>query len=167
MSYAIANVIYGIPFDPRDEELIDDDKLSADLDDGFEQRAAGFLKYYSGSGDTPYAFGVEIFEFDECSTLYVKDMVLTPSKEQIKQFKQYFDMLSPELKAYLDKIKPATFILWSSSWALWGLVFHFFVIFKKWKFFLEFLLFGFFGYVHHHPHQISTKNKGKDIIGIA
>lgn len=106
--YAIAQVIYGIPLESPD--LILEESLAGE--------EPGFLEYYSGSGDTPAAFGVEIDSFDECCHhIFVRDLKLTPTAQQEAEYRDLWDQQPQEIQEALCKIaaEPEVFILWSTS----------------------------------------------------
>jgi len=109
MSYAIANVIYGVPL-TRDEIL---EKVSIDDLDGQD----GFLSYYSGGADVqPMAFGVALSEFDE-ATDYVdmRTLQIMPTGADLDQYQRCLDQLEDPEKSILAAEKPFVFILWSTS----------------------------------------------------
>ncbi len=113
--YAIANVIYGLPFPPDLPEEVNDrlnevSEIEAEL-------GPCYLAYYSGS-DTqqPRAFGVLLCEFDECQDVNIADLVLVPTQNQIDKFNNEYAKLDPEFKELLkDQGEPRVFILWSTS----------------------------------------------------
>jgi hypothetical protein len=113
MSYAIGNIIYGIPLDLDEEDLPEDHILREAVDGEYD----GFLSYYSGSGDIPAAFGVEIDSFDECCfSIDISSLRLAPTDAQLRQYERLLEHVDQEVKAELEKFgEPRTFILWSTS----------------------------------------------------
>lgn len=113
MSYAIARVIYGIPVDLDFEELPEDHILREAVEEEYD----GFLSYYSGSADTPAAFGVEIDCFDEaCFSIDISDLRLEPTEAQLRDYARLWEHLELEVKVELKRFgNPRAFILWSTS----------------------------------------------------
>lgn len=118
--YAIGQIIYGVPLCSNDfhaqHPATDENNPISEAVDNEE---AGFLAYYSGSAEvSPYAFGVELGQFDECcSYVSVRNLPLQPTQEQRDQYQALYDQQPQEIKAVLDCIvqEPEVFILWSTS----------------------------------------------------
>jgi hypothetical protein len=117
MTYAIAQVIFGVPLNIDEEN----DTVLVDALEEFDAQD-GFLTYYSGSGDTPAAFGVELDCFDECCySIDIANIKLEPSDGQRRKFYELWEHLEPEMRAEIKKASgqtvfvPRTFILWSTS----------------------------------------------------
>jgi hypothetical protein len=113
MSYAIGQVIYGIPLPYDDEEL----PIDHPLREAIEGEHDGFLSYYSGSGDNPAAFGVQLDCFDEaCFSIDISELRLEPTAAQQREYARLWEHVDIELQAELKKFgNPRTFILWSTS----------------------------------------------------
>jgi hypothetical protein len=114
MSYAIFSPIYGVPL----KSTRGKSNLSDELKDMVESEAAGIIAKYSGSGDMPLAFGVDLdADFDECTHhLELSKLKLTASLDQVKKFDDLFAGLTQELKdEILTYGPPRVFILVSSS----------------------------------------------------
>lgn len=119
MSYAIAQVIYGIDLSDLEsqrskftvDELEAYENASEDFEDDYIHRP------YSAGGDGSSAIGVELDGFDECDNTKVKDLVLAPTAAQIEEFEAMVDEVKseyPEL-ARLFEEEPEVFFLWGSS----------------------------------------------------
>ncbi len=107
MSYAIANIIYGIPLTEEIHEAANKHK-DADIQD------LGFETMYSGSAPfIPGFCGVLLCRFDECDDLAVKDLVLVPTEKQMLEAKAKIK----DLPAYIRKAsKPVdVYLVWSTS----------------------------------------------------
>lgn len=114
MSYAIANLIYGVPLHTNDSLYERPESLNNALEDEIE----GFLAYYSGSGYSPGAFGIKVDEVDECShhsELHLAKFMANGHQHHV-DYERLLKQLPKELQ---DQIKafghPRLFILWSSS----------------------------------------------------
>jgi len=116
MSYAIAQVIYGLPLNTNRS---DDEPWSEELEDQLDEGKNGFLKYYSANSDViPAAFGIELCEFDEgCDHVDISDLKLEPTEDQKSKYQELLEMLPDDLLKEVTKrySVPRTFILWSSS----------------------------------------------------
>lgn len=118
MSYAIGNVIYGIPLGTNRYNPTGESEWSEELSIAIEDELTGFLQYYSGSGDVPAAFGVELCEFDEaCYFVDITGLTLRPTIEQQAEVERAFNALPISLREeIITKFgTPRTFILWSTS----------------------------------------------------
>ncbi len=104
MSYAIANVIYGIPLTEEIHKAIKEE----------EPEDLGFEVMYSGSAQyTPGFCGVRLCGFDECGDIAVKDLAFEPTREQRAEA----EVKIAELPEYIRKVcQPVdTYIVWSTS----------------------------------------------------
>lgn len=114
MSYAIANLIYGVPLHTNDGSY----ERPQILEDALENEDYGFLAFYSSSGERPGAFGIKVDEFDECchhSELHLAKFMANGHShhtEYERLFKQLPKELQDEVRAFGQ---PRLFILWSSS----------------------------------------------------
>lgn len=113
MTYAICQVIYGVPLS---------EKVSILLADG-EPEDFGFESLYSGSAPTtPGYCGVVVFEFDECQN-YQKWTDFTSQGDKVTEKQKSkalskFNNLDPEVKEALkeDGIEgPELFMVWHTS----------------------------------------------------
>lgn len=117
MTYAIAQVIYGVP-------LSDGDAMSEELGEILENEGcseseqAGFHSFYSGGSPvTPAAFGVRLDEFDEaCYSIDLDTLKLAPTNEQLALFNSAWASLEENVRKALEPMgEPRVFILWSTS----------------------------------------------------
>jgi hypothetical protein len=115
MSYAIANLIYGVPLHTNAENFVRSEVISEALD---REEQDGFLAYYSSSGERPGAFGIKIDELDECchhSELHIAKFMANGHQHHV-EYERLLKQLPKELQ---DEVKafghPRLFILWSSS----------------------------------------------------
>lgn len=136
MSYAIANVIYGIPitkenfFDklenlkmhqiPKsflEEHFNDLEGLSMeDVATVFGENGSPFTSKYSGSADeTPMWFGLELDSFDETANVRISDLQLEPSLVQALEVKVKFEELPEFIREILKDDKIDVHIVWSTS----------------------------------------------------
>lgn len=114
MTYAIFSPVYGIPLNKNHQDV----QRSEELQDMIDGEVPGIISKYSGSGDSPLAFGVDLDkDFDECSHhIEVSEVLLTATPEQVAEFDHLFAGLSDEVKAELLALgKPRVFLLVSSS----------------------------------------------------
>ena len=117
VSYAIGNIIFGIPL----ELDVDCEDGTYDLlNDALENfgEADGFHTFYSGMADAvPAAFGVVLDCFDEaCFSIDIHSLKLEPSDAQRRQFYELWSHLEPDVQAAIEKFgTPRSFILWSTS----------------------------------------------------
>lgn len=115
MTYAIFTPVYGIPLNSNDRDQVERSEELADMIDG---EVPGIIAKYSGSGDMPLAFGIEVGkEFDECAHhIEVSAVTLTATPEQVSDFDHLYAGLSDEVKEELKPFGPArVFLLVSSS----------------------------------------------------
>lgn len=136
MSYAIANVIYGIPvtkenfFDklenlkmhqiPKsflEEHFNDLDGLSMeDVGTIFTEDGSPFTAKYSGSADEmPMWFGLELDSFDETAHVRTSDIQWKPTPTQETDIRQRFEELPEFIREILKDDKIDVHIVWSTS----------------------------------------------------
>lgn len=119
MTYAIVNVMYGVPlshnqYPEERSELIQVAIEEADTD----KDEAGFHRFYSGGSDvTPAAFGIILGKFDEATHhTEMSEVLKEPTQEQLLKFQEALEALGPELYVSLSEYgKPRVFLLWSTS----------------------------------------------------
>jgi len=114
MTYAIFSPIYGIPLNKNHQDV----QRSEELQDMIDSEVPGIISMYSGSGESPLAFGIDLDnEFDECQHhLEVSEVLLTATPEQVAEFDHLFAGLSDEVKDEMLALgKPRVFLLISSS----------------------------------------------------
>lgn len=107
MSYAIANVIYGVPLTKEVGFLI----YGKDA----EPEDLGFEILYSGSADySPGFCGVSLYLFDECSDSFpASQLVLVPTPEQRAQAEAKIAQLPEDVRKLCPPLN--TYIVWSTS----------------------------------------------------
>lgn len=113
MSYAICNVIYGIPLYSENNQ-----ERSDIIEEVINNESNGFNRLYSGGSDVdPAYFGITIDEFDECNHhIDLQDINLNPTEENISQVTKLYESLDPLIKNELNLYgEPRVFFLWSSS----------------------------------------------------
>lgn len=116
MSYAIANVIYGVPLNEEANDLINKWEQDETNDNWFEDNdgTCGFTMLYTGSADYAGYCGVSLMEFDECEDFRpISSLNVQPTEKQIEEVKAKVAKLHPELKAVLPEI--GTYLVWSTS----------------------------------------------------
>lgn len=134
MAYAIGNIIYGLDLtassyssNPPAYEALKDFKdedgeyiLSEYLED--TESDIGFSGAYSGNGDQPNWFGVELGEIDECNAVDGEELIamLTVSDDVMQKYQELVDALESNEpnKDFVNKLKefkPKVMILWGSS----------------------------------------------------
>ena len=114
MSYAIANIIYGVPLNEAGNNLMN--KWADEGDERFfeEDDACGFTMLYNGSADYAGYCGVNLMQFDECEDFRpVSSLNVQPTQEQIDEANSKIAKLHPDLKAILPEI--GTYLVWSTS----------------------------------------------------
>lgn len=112
--YAIATVFYGVPLNSNEAEI----PKSSLLEEAIEEEQDGFTQLYSGGSNcVPSAFGVQLSEFDECCHhIDISTLQLSPTAEQVTEYKRLYEALEPELQKELEVYgEPRVFILWSTS----------------------------------------------------
>lgn len=109
MSYAVANVIYGVPADEDVHEAVR--KLE---DDYPELESLGFEVMYSGSASHMPAFcGVRLDSFDECGDLALRTLTLVPTDEQRAEAEAKVAALPEAVRQACQPID--VYVVWSSS----------------------------------------------------
>ena len=113
MSYAIANIIYGVPADEDVQEAIDG--LPADEEGyGTEMEDLGFEAMYSGSASHRPGFcGVRLDTFDECGDFALSTLVLAPTDEQRAQAEAKVAALPEAVRKACQPID--VYVVWSTS----------------------------------------------------
>jgi len=119
MTYAIANVIYGIDLTnfPWDQTDLDENEVEV-----FDELSHS----YSGNGDPPIWLGPEIWSFDECNNFPLSELIentkVTPEIE--KEWEEALEGLHPEilrvLKKYIEDHPQSGYTLEPKVWILWG-----------------------------------------------
>lgn len=119
MSYAIAQVVFGVPLTEKVEKHVK--SLPADCELFYEE---GWETAYQGGGYREIGYcGVEVHEFDECNAhKYPKwdelNQKAQPTQDQRTEAYRLFHKLDPvyrELLAADGITDPYLFIVWSSS----------------------------------------------------
>ena len=114
MSYAIANLIYGVPLHTNDSVYERPEILS----EAIENELEGFITDYSSSGDTPGAFGIKVDEVNECnhhSELHLAKFMANGHQHHV-EYERLIKQLPKEVQSELKVFgQPRLFILWSSS----------------------------------------------------
>ncbi len=113
MSYAIANIIYGIPFTDEIQNRIEPEGVLNEEIDGPED--LGFQMLYSGSsGVRPGFCGVMLYRFDECSEPFsISQLILKPTAEQKAEAEAKIAELPKDVREVCLPLD--TYIVWSSS----------------------------------------------------
>lgn len=113
--YAICNVTYGVPLNTNESNHTQSELIAQCVSD----EVPGFMGYYSGAGVDyiPSRFGIELGEFDECCHhTDISTLQLSPTAEQVAEYKRLYEALEPEVKKELEVYgEPRVFILWSTS----------------------------------------------------
>jgi len=132
MTYAIANVVYGIDL-TYDENWLKE--LPKELEQSFDDNPEniGITTDYSGNGERPMWFGIKLCEFDECQTIRLDEIAKynNPTDEIKQKWAKKVENLDPELhKILIDhfgrsnpvpdgsgghSLRPEVLIIWSSS----------------------------------------------------
>lgn len=124
MSYAIANVVYGVPLteevwdavrryvESPEYAAVEVHEEEIDLDD---PESFGFETMYSGSGDRPGYCGVKITDFDECSSQPWGKILsqASPTKTQMIEAGEKISKLPACVRAVVGE--PTLWLVWSSS----------------------------------------------------
>lgn len=122
MSYAIGEIIFGINLTTNNDvtavftNSVDLEELDAFLDGECETS-------YSGSGDSPRYFGVEMDEIDECSNERGSNVIerFTVSEEQKAKYYEKLEAFleneeySEGFREFVKKTIPDVWLLWGSS----------------------------------------------------
>lgn len=118
MSYAIANIIYGIPVTTDLVEKIRDYILNNNIDSypEAELEEAGFKLLYSAGGEQLTGYlGVSLGEISECDEpiLISEICKIEPTFAQTPQVEDWIK----ELPEYMKKLvpKPSIYLVWSNS----------------------------------------------------
>lgn len=135
MTYAIGQIVFGIdlqvpspysspPMGDNFAEFRDELEELTDISIGHITGVRYhelITRQYSGGGEPPMYFGINLGQIDECSTTLGTDLMkmLTVTDEQKAQYQQMLDMLKDEATpALFDKInslEPYVFLTWGSS----------------------------------------------------
>jgi hypothetical protein len=123
MTYAIGSIVYGVDLQPPssyDTGVVDTFKQFRDeIDDLSESEV--ITSQYSGSGDQPLYFGIDLGEIDECKTVNGADLlqILGSADNRRGEYDALLENLkqhaSPALYAAVSAIEPQVFITWGSS----------------------------------------------------
>lgn len=106
--YACMTVVYGVSWEAGC-------KATAILDEACDEELDGFEMPYNGGGDGWGYFGVEVGGFDECGVTKIADVQLEPTLANIAQYKMWYDALSPDLQAAIDKLGPPAMLIVPST----------------------------------------------------
>lgn len=129
MSYAIGYIVYGVNLTasayggnpPAYTALKDlqDEHGEYILSEFMENEQAGFMRRYSGGGDQPEWFGIEVGEIDECNEVDGASLraKLEPTEETMAEYQALLDGLdtTEEFANILKAQTPKMMILWGSS----------------------------------------------------
>lgn len=120
MTYAIVNVMYGVPLAGSSPSYERPDELSDWIEDEAvgDVRDCGVHTFYSGCSDiVPAAWGVPLKSFNEC--VHHTDGVdkLTAVPEDVKaRVDHAYANLDPDARKMLEPFgQPRVFFLWSTS----------------------------------------------------
>lgn len=120
--YSIGTIVYGIDFqtldrtDPWSSLRNNIEEISETFDDIVQM-------HYSGGGEGPLFFGVEIGSFDVIDTIYASTLIpmLTANYEQKQKYTDLLkslDDLEEEFPNFVQTVRafePAVFITWGTS----------------------------------------------------
>lgn len=139
MAYSIAYIVLGIdlgnpnpyggnkpdPFKDFRDEIYNHREGREDESRmyGRTEPTKGFETRYSGSGEQPEWFGIDMSQFDECESLTGPKLIerLTPTDEHRAQYAELLEetrtnsKVSDELKALLERTEPQVLVLWGTS----------------------------------------------------
>lgn len=107
MSYAIFNVVYGVPMPYGGDQIIEDLRMNEDpqyCESEFDHCTGecGFVEGYS-SGGPPFKYcGVSLSVFDECGIYNLKDLKLQPTEDDLKKFEERWAQVPDVLKKLCD-----------------------------------------------------------------
>ena len=111
MSYAIVQVIYGVPVT---QEVSDKIKEWEDEGDDRWSDNCGFKMLYSASGSDHIGYcGVNLCRLNSYGNQSISELVLTPTPEQIAEAIKKIEQLEPELRKLAGK--PDVYLIWSDS----------------------------------------------------
>lgn len=119
MTYAIVNIMYGVPLSNNDwdeerPELIEEVLENVDTD----ETKVGFQTFYSGGASVePAAFGVVLGEFDEATHhTEMSEVFKQPTPDQVREYSEALAALDEPLRLEVQKFgEPRVFLLWSTS----------------------------------------------------
>lgn len=114
MSYAIFEIVYGIPLTSEDKPLSTEleDIVDSEEYELIHTRYSGFASY------TPTFCGVSLGEFDECEpVIEVSKLNMTPTQDQIDEFNSAFDQMPAEVQQMIRDYggEPRVFLLACTS----------------------------------------------------
>ena len=109
MSYAIANIIYGIPLCSNVVQVAKDLGY-----DGEDAESFGFVSMYTASGPQTGYCGVCLDKFDECDAEKVSDLTWEPTDAQEAEYNRLLSEVPERLREHIDTA-PTVWIIWSSS----------------------------------------------------
>ena len=117
MSYAIANIIYGVLLNRKANDLINKWEQDESSDLWYEDKdgICGFRMLYTGSADYAGYCGVRLTSFDECGEDFrpISSLNVQPTQEQIDEMNSKIEKLHPDLRAILPEI--GIYLVWSTS----------------------------------------------------
>lgn len=110
MSFAVFDVIYGVPLSDKARRLMDDWDMADDerYQDCVDEETnyggyCGFVAGYSANAEETYFCGVRLFDFDECNVVKVTDDMIKPTKKHLASFEKKWAEVPQELKDLCDK----------------------------------------------------------------
>lgn len=124
MSYAIGNVIYGIPLTEDLSDLFDeieDMGPEHDLYEFYNSRKdteffPGFKRLYSAGGEPVGYLGQELMDIDECQNVKLDDLLEAKNLITLEMITKINEIISNFPKAVKDLCpEPDVWIVWSSS----------------------------------------------------
>ena len=118
MSYAIANIIYGIPWT---DELYDLNESIGDdtpewAESWLEESMFGFTELYSGCAERTVGYlGVRLGSFDECSDYFLLCDLdkYKPTDEQVLSVMKELEWLPEQVRSLCKPI--GIYVVWSTS----------------------------------------------------
>lgn len=124
MTYAIGQLVYGIDLTPRSYSHDPLKAIRAEISDACEEEAKGFGSAYSGGGDPPMWFGINLdYEVSECDEIDCEELrtKLEVTPELQTAFQSLLeetladDSFADSLKEALKTTSPKMLLLWGSS----------------------------------------------------
>lgn len=117
--YAIGNVIVGYPIDEDLYLNIDAEFDHEEWQDDFSEED-GILEWYSGSGPTPRAFGIELFTIDETEDIKFQDLLFDiaqaiTEKNSMLRLQELYKNLDKRIKKHIRLEDCDVYIVWSTS----------------------------------------------------